>query len=69
MVKQRGTFPMLLIMFYDLMKDLQNIVILAYKNVKNWLMNKIKVKCLQFDQNVSDIFLTCPSQIVSDIGQ
>lgn len=56
MVKQRGTFPMLLLMFYDLMKDLQNIVILAYKNVKNWPMNKIKVKCLQFDQNVSDIF-------------
>ena len=47
---------MLLIMFYDLMKDLQNIVILAYKNVKNWPMNNIKVKCLEFDQNVSDIF-------------
>ena len=39
-----------------LIKGLQNKMILAYTNVKLWLINKIKVKCLQFGQKVSDIF-------------
>ena len=45
-----------MLLIHHLIKDLQNKMILAYPNVKLWLINKIKVKCLQFGQEVSDIF-------------
>ena len=36
---------------------------------KYWPMNNIKVKCSQFNESVSGIFWTCPSQIVPDNGK
>ena len=39
-----------------LIKGFQNIIILAYTNVKQWPINNIKVKCLQLDLKVFDIF-------------
>ena len=63
MVK-KGPFSMLLIMIYHLIKDSQNI--LGYTNVKHCPISSIQVKCSQFDWKMSDIFLTCPSQILPE---
>ena len=41
---------------YQLMKNLQNITIVAYTIVIQWSVSNIKVKCLQFGETVSDIF-------------
>ena len=41
---------------YQLMKDLQNITILACALMKKWSINNIKVNCSQFGEKMSNIF-------------
>ena len=41
-----------MLLIYYLMKNLQNMIILAYSNVKQWSVNKIKLKCSRFDQKI-----------------
>ena len=41
-----------MLLIYHLMKNLQNIIILAYTNVTQWSVNKIKLKCSRFDQKI-----------------
>ena len=41
--------------FYHLMKDSQNVTFSACAIMKERSINNMKIKCLQFSQNVSDI--------------